>query len=307
MPGFTSSIYKGFIKIYKIIPLKKLLCLAIRKSKLPKEKFYREFKFNAGFKVPIDRKHSFYMFHHGGTIENEIFWFGLFKTFDNETSLIWQQLSKTSDIVFDLGANTGVYSLVTQCINPNATVYAFEPSINTFWKLQLNNKINGFNIKCEQLALSDSNGDKIFYDSQNVNQTSASLSPAKIKDKNTDKVILKEYNVKAITLADYIETNNIKKIDLMKIDIEMHEPEALEGFGKYLSLFKPVILIEVLTTEVADKLNKLIGDDFILLHLADENKVELMPQFKAIPEKWNYLCFHKDLENKIRQQTTLDW
>lgn len=108
-------------------------------------------------------------------------------------------------------------------------------------------------------------------------------------------------------MAQYIESNDIKKIDLVKIDVEMHEPEVIEGFGKYLQLFRPVVFIEILTEKVADELNKLIGNDFTRLHLLGKDNVQVVPEFKFRTESWDYIFFHKDMEDKIRQYTTLVW
>ena len=33
----------------------------------------------------------------------------------------------------------------------------------------------------------------------------------------------------------------------MKIDVELHEPEVIDGFRKFLLTYCPVIIIEVLT------------------------------------------------------------
>ncbi len=36
----------------------------------------------------------------------------------------------------------------------------------------------------------------------------------------------------------------------MKIDVETHEPEVMEGFAEYYLKFKPIILIEVLNDQI---------------------------------------------------------
>ena len=46
----------------------------------------------------------------------------------------------------------------------------------------------------------------------------------------------------------------INKIDLIKIDVEMHEPEAIEGMIDILKRDRPFILIEILTVEIANKI-----------------------------------------------------
>ena len=42
----------------------------------------------------------------------------------------------------------------------------------------------------------------------------------------------------------------------MRIDVENHEPEVMKGFDKYFKKLKPILLIEVLSGEVADKLKE---------------------------------------------------
>jgi FkbM family methyltransferase len=307
MSKLTNSIYKAVIKIYRVVPFKKTFCVVLKKTNFINGKFYKDFKFDGKFPVKVDAGNSFYMYHHGGTIENETFWKGLFVSWESDVGWIWMQLCRFSDIIVDIGANTGIYSLVSKSINPGSEVYAFEPSVNTFEKLALNNKINNFDIQCEQIALSNINGEQTFYDIPDANQTSASLSPEKLKNFKYYNGEIKEYAVNTLTLSRYIEANNIKKIDLIKMDIEMHEPEAVEGLGAYMQLYKPIVIIEILSDEVADKLNKLIGEDYIRLHLKENRTVELMPQFKVFYGEWNYMFFHKEMENKIRQNTTITW
>ena len=71
--------------------------------------------------------------------------------------------------------------------------------------------------------------------------------------------------------------------------------------------YKPIVVIEILTDKAADRLNELIGDDFIRLHLNGENSFEFVNRFKLFPDQWNYVFFHKDMESKIRKHTTLTW
>ncbi len=307
MSKISGILYKSIMTAFNICPFKRSLCFGIKSLNIPFGKLYMDFKFKGKFKVRVDHDNSFLMYQHGGTIENETFWKGLFVTWENETGWVWKQLCKCSDIVFDIGANTGIYSLITKSINPTSSVYAFEPSNNTFDKLTLNNSINNYNIKCEKIALSNKTCKQTFFDTTYTHQTSASLSADILKNVCECKGDIVEYSVQTMTMAQYIETNNIGKIDLIKIDIELHEPEAIQGFGKYLTLYKPIVIIEVLTDKVANELNNLIGDDFIRLHLKENERAEFVTHFKVYPGQWNYIFFHKDTETKIRQHTTLNW
>jgi len=298
-------IYKLLISIYKIAPWKKIICTLL-KTRIPNSKFYKDLKFNGQFDVETHNAGTFKLWHHGGQIENETFWKGLFTSWENDTGWIWQQLCLFSSTIFDIGANTGIYSMVAKTINPKSKVFAFEPSNNTYEKLLLNNKLNNFDITCEQIALSNSTGKQVFYDIPNSNQTSASLSPEKLKNWEGYTGDVVEYEVQTRTLADYIKNQSIENIDLIKMDIEMHEPEAIEGLGYYLQEFKPIVLIEVLSDEIAEKLNKLINKkEHVIFHLKEHNDTQLVEKFSWSYPHWNYLFFHKDLIEKIKLHTTL--
>ncbi len=107
-------------------------------------------------------------------------------------------------------------------------------------------------------------------------------------------------------LSDYVENKSIKKIDLIKIDIEMHEPEAIEGLGYYLQKFKPIVIVEVLSEKVAGKLNKLINNrEYVIFHLNDNNDAQLVEKFSLKPRLWNYLFFHHDLIEKVKLNTSI--
>ena len=97
----------------------------------------------------------------------------------------------------DIGANTGVYSLVTKTLNPNAKVIAFEPIQRTFEKLVYNNFINNYDIICEQTALSDKDGQGYIYDPDTVHNNLATLN-ADVANKNqiNKKIIQKDFFLK---------------------------------------------------------------------------------------------------------------
>ena len=297
-----NSIFKKF---YNTIPYKKTAFNVIKSLGIAPKGIYRKLSFHGSFHVDICQSIGFEINHFGGIIETETYWMGLFKTWEKDTGWIWLELCQCSNTIFDIGANTGIYSLVASALNSDAKVVAFEPSINTFHKLQANNKLNQFQIKTEQLAISNKNHKQVFYDVPSKNQTSASLSPDKLKNSNYSGKML-EYEVDTVTLKDYIETNKIKSLDLIKMDIELHEPEAIEGLGEYLNNYKPIVVIEILRESIAQRLNEIVDvEDYIIFHLEDINKAVRFDKFKAVPKLWNFVFFHKDREQFVKENTSL--
>ncbi len=91
-------------------------------------------------------------------------------------------------------------------------------------------------------------------------------------------------------LDTFIEATGLKKIDLMKIDVETHEPQVLEGMGKYLQEFNPAILIEILDDEVGEKVESLVKNNGYVYFNIDE-KAGTVRKVASITKSdyWNYL------------------
>ncbi|MFT5919145.1 MAG: hypothetical protein ACI9FU_000951 [Granulosicoccus sp.] len=154
------------------------------------------------------------------------------------------------------------------------------------------------------MALSNMDGKQVFYDVEDSNQTSASLSPDKLKNWEGHTGETVEYDVRTMKLSSYIQENDITSIDLIKIDVEMHEPSVIEGFGELLLKFKPAVVIEVLSQKVADNLNALIDPkEHLIFHLKGHEEAVAIDRFQLKPEEWNFIFFHRDREQDIRAKT----
>ena len=235
---------------YRLLPFKKQLFSIIKSVWTPPVRLYRHFYFNDTIKVDTGNGQSFKMVHYGHELENELFWRGLYKGWEKYSMQLWASLVQDASVIFDIGANTGLYSLVAKSRNPDSQVHAFEPFGAIHTKLAHNAAINQYNIECNCLAVSNYSGDAVIYTadenfaySVTVNQNLWVTEGEPIK-----------LDIKTITLDDYIRQHKIDHIDLMKIDVETHEPEVMEGFKEYFSHFKPVLLIEILNDNVAAQL-----------------------------------------------------
>ena len=66
------------------------------------------------------------------------------------------------------------------------------------------------------------------------------------------------YNVEVKKLDDIL-FNKVEKIDLIKLDVEMHEIEAIEGMMKLITRDSPSILIEILNDHIGCEIQKKIN------------------------------------------------
>ena len=228
MLNFIKKIFKGF---YNFIPFKQQIFSILKIFWTPPESIFKHLHFKGKFKVNINQSKSFMLNHFGLQCENEIFWMGWKHNWEKESIKVWGKLCKDSQIILDIGANTGIYSLVAKTINPNSKVYAFEPELFFYDMLQKNNSLNNFDIQSYPKAISNYDGDIII-------EAFSGQS--------------KSFTVESITLDTFIKQNEIKKIDLIKIDVETHEPKVLEGFLNHLSTFRPTLLIEILNNDIAE-------------------------------------------------------
>jgi FkbM family methyltransferase len=240
-----------FKKLYAILPFKKEIFSVLRAFPLP-YKIIKHLYFNDNFKVRISKKYEFLMHHYGFQLENELFWYGI-NGWEKHSLSLWIEKCKGGDIIFDIGANTGVYALMAQTINPNANIYAFEPVQRVYEKLLFNVQLNSYPINTFSVAISDKTGTTKIWDYNGEHEYGASLTEPETKCEQ-----LISYNVQTISLDDFIEKNQIAKIDLIKIDVEAFEPKVLDGYAKYFSVHKPILLIEILYNHIGEQVQRFI-------------------------------------------------
>lgn len=284
-------------KVYKKIPFKKNAFEFIKLFWTPPHSIYKHLHFTGGIKVEVDETASFKMQHYGTEIENDFFWKGLHAGWEKISMQYWMQLCRKANVVADIGANTGVYSLVAKAINPATKVYAFEPLKQMFAKLKLNNDLNKYDIRCVEKAASDRNGKAIIYETGSDHIAAASLNAETRQYGNLDI----ETEIEAVTMDTFIEENNVGKIDLIKIDVECHEPNVIQGYRKYLSSHKPDFLIEVLTDDVGERLQQLFnGLGYQYFNIDDKNGTIRKTDRILKSDYFNYLVCTEESAKQLK-------
>jgi len=287
---------KKMIKnIYGKIPYKRQSFSFLKQIASIPESVYQHLYFNGIITVKVNEKQSFKMMHYGHPIENDLFWKGLYGSWEKKSMKLWSDLSRKSSTIFDIGANTGVYSMVSKAVNSSAEVHAFEPFEAIHKKLEYNAGINHFQIHTNCKAISNYTGEGVIYTDGSDFAYSVTVNKNLwVNDKEPVKL-----NIKTITLKEYIEQNNITNIDLMKIDVETHEPEVMEGFSPYFDQFNPILLIEILNDEVALKLNNYFDINKYNFYNIDEKAGIRKTTSLMKSDFYNYLIVPKEKEKYI--------
>jgi FkbM family methyltransferase len=156
-------------------------------------------------------------------------------SFKEDAFLKQKEIIKGSvEVIFDLGANRGDVSLQYGKTFLQANIYSFEPFPEIFNILSSN--VSGIkNITAYQKALSDREGKFSFFVNQNAD-TNSLLQPKKMglsSDKEVEN--RNQIEVDVWTIDNFCINNGIKKIDILKLDIQGGELAALRGAEEMLS------------------------------------------------------------------------
>ena len=165
--------------------------------------------------------------------------------------LLFTELAKKSNVILDIGANTGLYSVCSSMSNSKASIYAFEPYVVNALRLKKNIALNTLkNITVVEKALGNENGKVLFTVPLNDRICDAlSVDKEFTKQFYTNEIEYTELEVNQITLDCFIESNKIDKVDLIKIDVENYEWPVLYGAKELLVKNSPVILIEIFVND----------------------------------------------------------
>ena len=188
-------------------------------------------------------------------ITHLLFWEG-YENF--EYSKIFENLVKDFNCFLDIGAHTGYYSLLAAKTNPKIKIYSFEPATGPKHFLNQNIELNNFQgiINSIDKALSDTIGFIDFYEVENVKYTYLKYNLAgegNAGTKTTSRNFIKN-KVATTTLSEFATSNQINKIDLIKIDTEGTEIDILNAGKDIILQHQPVVICETLFNAIENEL-----------------------------------------------------
>lgn len=287
--------HKIFKYIYNILPFKKEFFSFLKLFWKPKEHVYKHLHFKGIFKIKVDKNCSFKMKHYGFQVENDVFWSGLAGNWEKESLQLWIALCKQASVIIDVGANTGIYALIAKATAPKAKVYAFEPVKRVYEKLVANKELNKYDIICYESALSNNDGTASIFDTNSEHTYSVTVN----QDLNTSGLVTFKTQIKTTRLSTFISNEKLTKIDLMKIDVESHEPEVLEGMGTYIDQMRPTLLIEILNNDIGAKVESLLRNLNYIYFRVDQLGIVKTSDISVKSNYCNYLICDKVVARKL--------
>lgn len=146
---------------------------------------------------------------------------------------------KKGDVVIDLGAHIGAYTIYAT--KRGAQVIAVEPASTNLKLLLQNILLNRVDRKVRLLkvAVGGSRG-HVNFPIESIGLNLGNFSLNRIKN-----IYTKYEKVPLVTLNDVVMLTHIDRLDLVKVDIEGSEKELLQGALKIMKYYKPRLVFEV--------------------------------------------------------------
>jgi FkbM family methyltransferase len=157
---------------------------------------------------------------------------------------------RPDDTVWDVGANIGIYAVLLGRAAHRGHVVSFEPVPETRQRLVGNVARNGLtNVTIEPFALSDHEGEAhmaVHPDAHGCDYIDLGHDGGAARAA-AGTAVMEAIDVSTTTGAAYAERSPHGAPDVIKVDIEGHEPEFLEGAWPIIAGRRPTLMMEVNT------------------------------------------------------------
>jgi FkbM family methyltransferase len=164
-------------------------------------------------------------------------WLG---TYERETQRVFARLVHEGDVVYDIGANAGFFTLLAaRIVGRRGAVYAFEPLPRNLGYLRRHVAANHAAVHVLPIALSSSSGVARF-------ATAGSAAMGRLADAG-------DLEVRTETVDELVSSGRIPPPRFMKIDVEGAEHAVLTGAAATLARDRPVILLSTHGYEVHEQ------------------------------------------------------
>jgi FkbM family methyltransferase len=205
-------------------------------------------------------------------------------------SVVAATLRRWPGTFLDVGANTGLYSLIATAADQRTTAIAFEPVPAIVALLRNNLALNeaGRRVTVDELAIGDARGVATLHlpvpQPDGTIETSASLEP------DFKEEIGEILEVRTSTLDEAWRDHGRPVVTMIKIDVEGSEARVLSGARELIAVHQPVISIEVLDRVDPAPLEQIrAGLGYVDISLSPGEAVVGWPAVRVVTDAPNHL------------------
>jgi len=187
----------------------------------------------------------------------------------------------------DVGAHIGYYSLkAAALVGPEGHVISIEPNPQTLSKLRGNVAANGARaVSVWPVACAASESTLQLYAAPESNTGESSLAK---ENASQEGAAAAAFSVPARPLDAIVKEANLDRVGVIKIDVEGAELEVLKGSARTLEEFHPVLIVEMVPTQlkamgatVDDVTRFLASHGYRAVRRVDHTNTEFVPEQTA--------------------------
>lgn len=210
-------------------------------------------------------------------VAKTFFWNGD-NAYETTSMKLWAKLAASASTIVDVGAYTGVYSLIAAVASPSAKIYSFEALDRVYNRFQINKLVNNLsNIVSFQSAVSDQDGETNFNITVGENVLTTGSSLFDVPNRPT-------YESKKVKTVRLDGIGALSDASLIKIDAERAEHLVVQGATELIQRNKPDIIMEVLDDSALSEYFSDLGYNFYFIN---EETGELVQQNSLIGSRDN--------------------
>jgi FkbM family methyltransferase len=160
--------------------------------------------------------------------------------YEPPTAAAMLTLCEASDpgfVVYDVGANMGLYGALAASMFAPAAVHSFEPAPASAQVAARIGRRNGLAMTVHQMAVSDQVGTAALHLSPVSDASNSLVEGFRVTDDRID--------VDTVTIDAMVERSGDHP-DIIKIDVETHERAVLDGARVTIERDRPALIVEVL-------------------------------------------------------------